>query len=126
MSQKESGQGTYKNTRTSGAIVTGLILCYFPLVLMLAYYWTEPRSYTGIYLVTPWGESAVLAHSLLNPLLVVWRKNEFRQTSRSLFRHFWCRGWINEPEVKVDTSLQLGGRSRGIGVEITKNNQTNL
>ncbi len=87
-----SQQQTYKNTRTSGAIVTGLILCYFPLVLMFAYYSTEPRSYTGIYLVTPWGESIVLTHSLLNPLLVIWSKNEFRQTSRNLFYQLRCCG----------------------------------
>ena len=129
-SKMGSGQKTHKNTRTSGAIVTGLIICYFPLVLMLAYYWTEPRSYTGIYLVTPWGETAVLAHSLLNPLLVVWRKNEFKRTSQSLFRQL-KRGWCRKKEqvknkVKVNRSLQLGGLGREFGIEITTNNQTNL
>lgn len=80
----KTSQQTYKNTRTSGAIVIGFTLCYIPLVLMFAYYWTEPESFTGIYLVTPWGETIVLLHSLFNPLIVVWRKREFRQTVQNL------------------------------------------
>ena len=79
---KRPQETAFKNTRTCGTIVLGLVLCYFPVVITLAYYWTEPRSYTGIYLVTPWGETIAYAHSLLNPLLVVWRKSEFRQTAR--------------------------------------------
>ena len=74
----------YKNTPTSGVVVTALIVSYLPLVSMLAYYWTEPGSFTGIYLVTPWGETIILAHSVFNPLYVFWRKSEFRQTARNL------------------------------------------
>lgn len=81
LSETISRKETHRNTRTSGLIVTGLILCYLPLVLMMAYYWTEPKSFTGIYLVTPWGETLVLAHSLFNPLYVFWRKSEFRRTA---------------------------------------------
>lgn len=84
-------QETYRNTRTSGVIVTGLILCYLPLVLMMAYYWTKPKSFTGIYLVTPWGETIVLGHSLLNPLYVFWRKSEFRQTAGNFISLVKCR-----------------------------------
>ena len=80
----KSGKQTYKNTRTSGVIVTALIVSYLPLVFMLAYYWTEPGSFTGIFLVTPWGETIILSHSVFNPLYVFWRKSEFRQTARNI------------------------------------------
>lgn len=84
----KSRKQTYKNTQTSGVIVTALILSYLPLVVMLAYYWTEPGSFTGIYLVTPWGETIILAHSVFNPLYVFWRKSEFRQTARNCIHQF--------------------------------------
>ena len=83
-SKYETRQQIFKNTRTSGVIVTGLVVSYLPLVLMLGYYWLEQKSFTGIYLVTPWGETFVLAHSLFNPLYVFWRKREFRQTVRNI------------------------------------------
>lgn len=90
-SKIENGQQTNRNTRTSGVIAAGLVVSYLPLVLMLAYYWTEPASFIGIYLVTPWGETIVLAHSLFNPVYVFWRKSEFRQTARNIIRPVKCR-----------------------------------
>ena len=90
-SKLETRQQTDRNTRTSGVIVTVLILCYLPLVLMIAYYWTEPGSFTGIYLVTPWGETIVLAHSMFNPVYIFWRKSEFWQTARNFIRQVKCR-----------------------------------
>ena len=83
-------QQTYKNTRTCCAIVTGLVVCYFPVVCTFVYYLSEPRSYTGIYLVTPWVQTIAYVHSLLNPLLVLWRKSEFKQTSRHFIGQLKC------------------------------------
>jgi hypothetical protein len=88
--ENESRQQTHKNTRTSSIIVVGLILCYLPLIFMFAYYYTEPTNFMGIYIVTPWGEIFLLAHSLFNPLYVFWRKSEFRQTARILICRLRC------------------------------------
>jgi hypothetical protein len=98
----------YRNTKTTCVIVTVLLLSYLPLVLSLAYYWTQPKSFMGIYLVTPWGETIVLAHSLFNPLYVFWRKNEFWQTARSFFRRGALRITVMEKSNvdKIDLSLK--------------------
>ena len=85
-----SQQQSYRNTRASGVIVFGLIVTYLPSVVMLAYFWTEPESFTGIYLVCPWGETFILSHSLFNPLYLFWRKSAFRQTVAGLIRRFTC------------------------------------
>ena len=74
-----SSQQRNKNTRTNGAIVTGLLVCYIPLALIFSKYSTKPQTYTGVYIVTPWGVLIVFLHSFYNPLLIVWRKSEFRQ-----------------------------------------------
>ena len=92
---KKSKPQAYKNTRTSAVIVAVLIICYSPLIFMFAYYWTEPKSHKGIYIVTPWGETTVYAHSFLNPLIVVWKKSEFRQTARYLICRLKCMNNVN-------------------------------
>ena len=86
----KSRQQMHKNTRTSAVLVVGLILCYLPLVFMLAYYYTERTNFMGIYLVTPWGEMLLLVHSFFNPLYVFWRKSEFRQTAKILMCQLKC------------------------------------
>ena len=106
----ESGQQAHRNTRIMAVIVTVFILSYVPLVLSLAYYWTEPKSFTGIYLVTPWGETIVLMHSLFNPLYVFWRKSEFSQTARNLFRPNARRIEVMERGKADNIDLELKSR----------------
>ena len=88
--EARSRQEQYKNTRTSAVIVVGLILSYLPLVFMFAYYFTEPKNFMGIYLVTPWGELLLLVHSVFNPLYVFWRKSEFRLTAKVVLCQLKC------------------------------------
>ena len=88
--QRDCQQEMRQNTYTSGAIVVGLILCYLPLVFSFVYYCTEPTNFIFMYLVTPWSEMIILAHSFFDPLYVFWRKSEFRQTTRTLIcRLIW-------------------------------------
>ncbi|XP_028407885.1 beta-1 adrenergic receptor-like [Dendronephthya gigantea] len=87
-----SQQQSYRNTRASGVIVFGLIISYIPSVVMLVYFWTEPESFTGIFLVSPWGETLLLSHSLFNPLYVFWRKSTFRLTAVSFIRRWTTPG----------------------------------
>ncbi|XP_028393151.1 beta-2 adrenergic receptor-like [Dendronephthya gigantea] len=88
--KNQTPRQTYRNTRTTGAIVVGLILCYLPLVLMLCYYYTESTNFMTMYLLTPWGEMILLDHSFFHPLYVFWRMSEFRQTARLLICQLKC------------------------------------
>ena len=105
-----SSQVRNKNTRTSGFIVIGFILCYLPLVFMFAYYYTEPTNFIGIYLVTPWGEMVLLAHALFNPLFVFWRRSEFRQTGKNLICQLRCSTSDTINVIGYDNSMT---RTRG-------------
>ncbi|XP_028407823.1 beta-1 adrenergic receptor-like [Dendronephthya gigantea] len=105
VSKPETSQRqSYRNTGASGVIVFGLIISYIPSVVMLVYFWTEPESFTGIYLVSPWGETFLLSHSLFNPLYVFWRKSAFRETAASFIRRFTCHARQIDGRISIDLS----------------------
>lgn len=74
----------FRTTKTSYLIVAALLFCYFPTLVMLAYFSTEPNDFVAIFLVTPLAETLMFANSALNPLLLFWRKSDFRNTAREL------------------------------------------
>ena len=74
----------FKNTRTSYFIVVGVLFCYLPLAVVLVYYSMAPKSFALVFFVSPWAEILVLSNSMFNPILVFWRKSDFRNTARQL------------------------------------------
>lgn len=72
----------FRNTRTSYFIVTAVLICYLPALLVMAYFSTQPNNFVLIFVVEPWPETLGFANAFLNPLLVLWRKSDFRETVR--------------------------------------------
>ena len=82
----------FRNTRTSYLLVVALLLCYLPSFVFLAYCSTEPNNFVALFLVSPCVETIMFFNSVLNPVLFLWRKREFRNTARELLFKMSCIG----------------------------------
>jgi hypothetical protein len=75
----------FRNTKTSYLVVSFLLLCYFPSLLLLGYFATsESVSFTMTFIVDPWAEAVMFANAVLNPFLVLYRNKDFRECVKVL------------------------------------------
>lgn len=72
-------------TKTSYLIVAAVFLCYFPIFAVIVCYLNEMRSFSIVNLILPWTNTLMYGNSTLNPLLLFWRRQSFRDTIRKAF-----------------------------------------
>lgn len=82
----------FRHTKTCYLIVSMALICYFPAFLMMAYFSSEPTNFVLIFVVCPWADTLMFANSFLNPLLVLWRKRDFKETAREFLLKRRCLG----------------------------------
>lgn len=78
------GRKRFRSTITCHLIAGSVLVCYLPDVVLLICQSRGLSSFALLKLVTPWTSTVLYSNSVLNPLLLFWRKRDLRQTVRRL------------------------------------------
>ena len=76
-----------RNTKTGYLVSGSLFLCFFPSVVASVYYVSETKSTMFYFYIIPWFETLAFANALLDPVILIYRKKDFRET----IRHLLCQ-----------------------------------
>ena len=79
-----------RNTKTSYLVSGSAFLCFSPSFATSVYFLfglTGTKSATIHFYIIPWFSTPSLASSLINPLILLYRKNDYRNTIKNLLWH---------------------------------------
>ena len=71
----------FRTTNTCYLIVGSVLGLYFPSIVLLLYTAIHDNSFVALFLISPWAETIMFANSVLNPVLLFWRKRVFRDVA---------------------------------------------
>lgn len=73
-----------QTTKTSYLIVGSVLFCYLHALVLFTYIAIEASTFVVMFFFAPWTEVVVYANSLFNPLILFYRKRDFRKGARTL------------------------------------------
>ena len=75
-----------RNTKTSYLVCGSVLLCFTPSLAVNIYYISGFKSDVIYFYVIPWFYTFAFASSLFNPVILLYRKKDFREAVRHLIR----------------------------------------
>lgn len=85
-----------QTTKTSHLIAGSVLFCYFPSFVSHIYYLLQPNNVDVYTFILPWLDTLVFANSFFNPLVLLYRKRDFRKTAKSLLFKKRPSNWISK------------------------------